>query len=229
MRFDGVHAVVTGGAGALGHAVVARLLAAGSHVHVPWFDETDSAAPSFTGGAYTTSKVDLRSESEVNSFYRSLPDLGVSIHLAGGFAMAPILETTGADVERMMQMNAMTCFYCCREAVRRMRSAGRGGRIVNVAARPAVRPVGGMIAYSMSKAAVASITQSLAEEVREDRILVNAILPSILNTPANRAAMPDADHASWPLLDDVTQMIVSLAAPANTVTSGALLPVYGRA
>ncbi len=117
---------------------------------------------------------------------------------------------------------------CCREATRNFRRGGAGGRIVNVAARPAVQPAGGMIAYSASKSAVASITQSLAEEVKAEGILVNAVLPSLMDTPANRSAMPGADFSKWPQVEQVAQAIIFLAGPQNALTSGALLPVYGK-
>src|SRR4029079_12833333 len=117
----------------------------------------------------------------------------------------------------------------CREGVRSIRRSGGGGRIVNVAARPVVSPAPGMTAYVASKAAVAAITQSLAAELAADRILVNAVLPSIIDTPANRAAMPKADHAAWPKPAEIAEAIGFLASPDNTLTSGALLPVYGRA
>jgi NAD(P)-dependent dehydrogenase (short-subunit alcohol dehydrogenase family) len=86
-----------------------------------------------------------------------------------------------------------------------------------------------MIAYSASKAAVASITQSLAEEVKPVGILVNAVLPSVMDTPLNRAAMPKADFGAWPKVEEVAEAICFLVSPANTLTSGAQLPVYGRA
>jgi NAD(P)-dependent dehydrogenase (short-subunit alcohol dehydrogenase family) len=150
--------------------------------------------------------------------------------LAGAFAMAPVVDTSAADLRSMFEVNALTCFLCCREAVRRMRRAGggAGGRIVNVAARPAVAPVGGMLAYSVSKAAVASLTRSLAEEVKGDEILVNAVLPSVMDTPANRAAMPKVDASAWPKVEQVADAIAFLASPANALTSGALVPVYGK-
>jgi NAD(P)-dependent dehydrogenase (short-subunit alcohol dehydrogenase family) len=133
----------------------------------------------------------------------------------------------------MMRLNAGTCFLCCREAVKAMRAAGRpaedGGRIVNVIARPAIEPTGGMLAYSTSKAAVASLTQCLAKEVVDDGILVNAVAPSIMDTPANRAAMPDADFDAWPKVEEVARTMVWLASPANALTTGTLVPVYGRA
>jgi len=99
-----------------------------------------------------------------------------------------------------------------------------------VAARPALewRGGAGMAAYTASKAAVAALTVALAEEVAKDAILVNAVAPSILDTPANRKAMPQADHAAWPKVEDVAQTILFLASPANKVTRGAVVPVYGR-
>jgi len=105
-----------------------------------------------------------------------------------------------------------------------------GGRIVNVTARPALewRAGAGMAAYTASKAAVAALTVALAEEVAKDDILVNAVAPSIMDTPANRAAMPKADHAAWPKVEEVAATILFLASPENKVTRGAIAPVYGR-
>ena len=108
-------------------------------------------------------------------------------------------------------------------------SEHEGGRVVNVGARPAVQPTGGMVAYSTSKAAVTAMTTALAEELAPESIWVNAVLPSVMNTPANRRAMPDADHAAWPSVDDVAKTVVFLASPDNAVTRGGLIPVYGRA
>jgi NAD(P)-dependent dehydrogenase (short-subunit alcohol dehydrogenase family) len=125
-----------------------------------------------------------------------------------------------------MQINATTCFLSCREAVKSME--GREGRIVNVAARPVLVPTGQMTAYTASKAAVAALTLSLAEELSESSIWVNAIVPSIIDTPANRAAMPDADHSAWPKPDEIAETITFLASPQNSVTRGALVPVYGK-
>jgi NAD(P)-dependent dehydrogenase (short-subunit alcohol dehydrogenase family) len=109
-----------------------------------------------------------------------------------------------------------------------MRKSG-GGRIVNVSSRPALVPTGGMIAYTTAKAAVSSITQCLAEEVKPDGILVNAVVPSIMDTPANRAAMPKADFSKWPKVEEVAAAILFLASGENALTSGALVPVYGKA
>jgi len=131
-------------------------------------------------------------------------------------------------------MNLATCFLCCREAVKSMTrassgSATAGGRIINVGSRAALAPAGGAIAYSVSKAAVVSLTQCLADEVKGSRILVNAVIPSTIDTPANRAAMPGARHDRWPKPSEIASAITWLASPDNQIVSGALLPVYGAA
>jgi len=208
---QGRHVVVTGGKGALGGAVVALLEARGAIVHVP-----DIAT------------VDLSHEDAATAYYAALPPLWASIQLAGGFAMAPITETTLAAFEGQWRINAVTCFLACREAVRSIRRAGGGGRIVNVASRPVVVPAAGLTAYAAAKASVAAITQGLAAELVAEQILVNAVLPSVIDTPANRAAMPTADHAAWPRPAELAEAIAYLASPANSLTSGALVPVYGR-
>jgi len=134
-----------------------------------------------------------------------------------------------------MEMNLTTCFLCCREAVRSIaRRAGgpRGGRIINVGSRAAMNPAGGAIAYSVSKAGVIALTQCLADEVKASRILVNAVIPSIIDTAANRQAMPAAAQAvgdRWPKPAAIAGAIAWLASPANQLVSGALLPVYGEA
>jgi NAD(P)-dependent dehydrogenase (short-subunit alcohol dehydrogenase family) len=209
---QGRHVVVTGGNGALGGAVVALFHARGATVHVP-----DLAT------------VDLSREADAVAYYASLPPLWASIQLAGGFAMSPVAETSFDDFEKQWKINTVTCFLACREAVRSIRRAGGGGRLVNVAARPVVSPVGGMTAYVSAKASVAAITQSLAAELAREHILVNAVVPSLIDTPANRAAMPDADHATWPKPAELAKTIAFLASDDNSLTSGTLVPVYGQA
>ncbi len=226
--------VVTGGTGALGCAVVAQLLDAGARCVVPVFDERELErfAHADDDRVQLRAGVDLRDEQQVEAFYDSVDDLWASVQVAGGFAMAP-LEGTGVELwRRMVELNATTCFLCCREAVRRIRSrsdAEQGGRLVNVAARPAIVPTGGLCAYAASKAAVATLTLSLAEELAAERVWVNAVVPSIMDTPANRAAMPNADHDAWPSVEAVAQTIVFLASPQNQAVRSGLVPVYGAA
>jgi NAD(P)-dependent dehydrogenase (short-subunit alcohol dehydrogenase family) len=111
-----------------------------------------------------------------------------------------------------------------------MLAAHNGGRIVNVAARPALEPRtgAGMTAYTIAKSGVATLTMALAEEVAKDGILVNAVAPSIMDTPANRKAMPKADFDKWPKVEEVAATILFLASPDNRVTRGAVVPVYGK-
>ena len=220
--------VITGGTGALGRAVVERLLRDGAAPVVTYRGERELAESRFPDRVRAR-RVDLTDEAAVRQLYSGLGRVWASVHVAGAFAMAPVVETSAADFRKMFEVNTLTCFLCCREAVRAMRAGGGGGRIVNVASRPAVVPAGGVIAYAASKAAVASVTQSLAEEVKAEGILVNAVLPSTMDTPANRAAMPGADFNAWPKVEEVAEAIAFLAGRGNALTSGALLPVYGRA
>ena len=156
------------------------------------------------------------------------PALWASIHVAGGFAAGPLRDASIATLRQQIDMNLMTCLLCCRAAVGAM--ASNGGRIVNVAARPALewRSGAGMVAYAASKAAVAALTAALAEEVAKDGILVNAVAPSIMDTPANRAAMPKANYDLWPKVAEVAATIMFLASPENRVTRGGIVPVYGQ-
>jgi NAD(P)-dependent dehydrogenase (short-subunit alcohol dehydrogenase family) len=239
VAFHGAHVVVTGGTGALGTAVVGALRAAGACCHVTnvvaaeldAFPFKDDPAVAVTGG------LDLADEAAVRRYYEALPPLWGSVHLAGGFAMAPAAETSAAEFEGQFRMNALSCFLCSAAAVRAIRARGtpgpggvKGGRIVNVAARPALEPRlgAGMTAYTASKAAVAALTQALGQELADEEIWVNAVAPSILDTPANRAAMPDAPHERWVGLNAIAEVIAFLAAPDNRVTRGAVIPVYGR-
>ena len=229
MNLQGRRIVVTGGSGFLGSAVVKTLTDAGASCDVTWLSESEGRhLPS--GDRVRLHHVDVTVEEAVTQLYAGIDDLWGSVHLVGGFAMSPVEKTSLDDFRRMFDTNAVSCFLCCREATKALRRArGGNGRIVNVAARPAVVPTGGMIAYNSSKAAVASITQSLAEELKPEGILVHAVLPSIMDTAANRKAMPKADYSKWPKVEEVARAIAFLASPDNALTSGALLPVYGKA
>ena len=229
MDFSDRHVVVTGGTGALGTAVVSALLQGGAVCHVPYIDEGEAARFALRAHDRVNliANAELTDESAVARLYAAAPRLWASIHLAGGFAMTAS-ETRQARADGAADTNFVACFLCCPAAVQGDRPGRR--RIVNVAARPALewRRGAGMAAYAASKAAVAALTVALAEEVVKEDILVNAVAPSTMDTPANRKAMPNADHAAWAKVEDVAATILFLASPENRVTRGAVVPVYGR-
>ena len=232
MDYSGRHVVITGGTGALGTAVVGVLIAAGATCHIPYRHEGELAY--FPHRDHRQVKlalgVELADEAAVAGFFAGVPQLWGSVHLAGGFAPGRVSDTGKDALMGQIEVNLATCFLCCRAAVNAMVRTGAGGRIVNVAARPALewRAGASMTAYAVSKAAVAALTVALAEEVVGDGILVNAIAPSTMDTPANRKAMPKADYAAWPKVEEVAATILFLASPDNRVTRGAVVPVYGR-
>jgi NAD(P)-dependent dehydrogenase (short-subunit alcohol dehydrogenase family) len=233
MDFANRHVVVTGGAGALGTAVVAALIADGAVCHVPCFDEAEAKRFRFRDHKQVAVTVagSLAEEAAVSRVFADLPSLWASIHIAGGFAFAALRDTAVATIRQQIDMNFLSCILCCRAAVQAMsKTPGAGGRIVNIAARPALewRSGANMAAYTASKAAVAALTVALAEEVAKDGILVNAVAPSTMDTPANRQSMPKADFAAWPKLEEVAATILFLASPDNRVTRGGIVPVYGK-
>lgn len=236
--FEDRWVVVTGGAGALGSAVVEHILREGGRVRIPVLDRDDATKLPFAGDPRVLIRgpIELADQASVDRFFEfeaSEGELWASIHVAGGFEMGPIEATDGEVFDRMWRNNARSAFLCCRAAIRRLRARrdGPAGRIVNVSARPALFPelAAHKVAYVASKAAVAAMTQALAAEVADEGIWVNAVMPEIIDTPANRAAMPDASHERWARPADIARTIAFLASPANVSTSAALVPVYARA
>ena len=222
--FAGKHVVVTGGTGALGRSAVEAFLAAGAVCHVPYRGAAPAEMPRserlrLVGG------VELADEAHVMRFYAELPDLWASVNAAGGFAAAPATETPLAVLRTQLDQNLVSAFLCSREAVRRF---GKGpGRIVNVASHAAVAPAGGSLAYTIAKAGVVALTRALADEVKASPILVNAIVPTVIDTPANRKAMPSPPEvvARWTKPADIAAAILWLASADNRVTTGAIVPV----
>jgi NAD(P)-dependent dehydrogenase (short-subunit alcohol dehydrogenase family) len=223
---------VTGGTGALGAAVVMALLERKAVCYLPHRSASDARRVAYHDhpNARLFAEDDLSHEAAVARVFARVPRLWASIHIAGGFAFGALAETSMEMLSEQIETNLMTCLLCCRAAVASMAHAGEG-RIVNVAARPALewRQGANMVAYTASKAAVAALTVALAEEVAGRNILVNAVAPSVMDTPANRKSMPKADHAAWPKVEEVARTILFLASPENAVTRGAVVPVYGRA
>jgi NAD(P)-dependent dehydrogenase (short-subunit alcohol dehydrogenase family) len=232
MEFGSRQVLITGGTGALGIAVVGALIAAGAACHVPYFSVAEAERFPYRDDKRVKLVVagDFADEDIVAKIFNGVPQLWASIHLVGGYAFGSVAKTTKAALLGQVEKNFVTCFLCCRAAADAIRRAGGGGRIVNVAARPALewRAGANMAAYAASKAAVAAFTTAFAQEVVKERILVNAVAPSIIDTPVNRKDMPDADHSIWPKAEEVAATILFLASPENKVTNGAIVPVYGQ-
>jgi NAD(P)-dependent dehydrogenase (short-subunit alcohol dehydrogenase family) len=212
--------------------VVDALLAAGAHCHVPYRQEREKEG--FPAGSLSLIPVpSLADEAAVTKLYSGLPSLWASIHIAGGFAFAPLTDTSGELLRRLIDDNLVSCFLCCREAVsamRRGKDGGRpGGRIVNVVALQALEPRSGakISASTAAKAGVAALSVALGEELAGEGILVNAVAPSIMDTPTNRRDMPKANFDAWPKVEEVAATILFFASPENKVSRSGVIPVYG--
>jgi NAD(P)-dependent dehydrogenase (short-subunit alcohol dehydrogenase family) len=221
-------AVVTGGTGALGQSVVLRLLKDGAAVAVPWIvPEEWRVLRSRAGGEGARlhgAQVDATNEDALGAFVTEVLDrhqqLDVLVNTVGGFAGGDLGSTSLAEWRRMLDLNLTSAVIGCRAVLPAMRAAGRG-RIVNVASRAVVPPLGGFIAYTVAKSAVIALTQALAQEERAHGIAVNAVLPSTMDTAANRRAMPDADRSGWVSTEAVADVIAYLASDAAAAVSGA--------
>jgi NAD(P)-dependent dehydrogenase (short-subunit alcohol dehydrogenase family) len=228
---QGNHVVITGGTGALGVAVVKALVEAGAHCHVPAIETSVPADRFPKSGVSVTTNVDLSDEAAVTAFYDKLPPLSAVVNIAGGFAWAPIGDSSVKVLQQQLSMNLVSCALSCRAAVANFRKGGKGGHIVNISARPALNPRLGanMTAYTASKAAVVAFTVALAEELKAENISLIALAPSTIDTPTNRKDMPKADHASWVKPAAIAELIVAHVGLSETINSGALIPVYGKA
>jgi len=228
-------AIVTGAAGNLGGAVARAFASQGARLALVDLDpqaieRTRQGLPAgCESAAFPTDLMDAQAvEAMASAVAAHYGRVDVLANIAGGFTMGPpVHETPDKDWELMLNLNARTVFYCCRAVVPRMLTSG-GGRIVNVSARAATRGVGHMGPYCTSKAAVITLTEALADELKEQGINVNCVLPGTLDTPQNRAAMPDQDPSRWVPLEALADVILFLASDAARAVSGAAVPVYGR-
>ena len=234
-EFDGKVVMVTGAAGNLGAAVAASFAALGARLAL--LDHSaerlgrtrdDLDLPSST----LLLPTDLTSPDSVASAAdRTVAQFGrvdVLANIAGGFTMGPALhETDDKDWDLMMQLNVRSVFNTCRAVVPHMLRQG-GGRIINVSARAALEGKARMGPYCASKAAVLTLTESLAAEHKLAGINVNCILPGTIDTPQNRAAMPDADFSRWVPPAALADVVVFLASESSRAVTGAAIPVYGQ-
>jgi NAD(P)-dependent dehydrogenase (short-subunit alcohol dehydrogenase family) len=232
---SGKVAVVTGAAGNLGRVVAQTFAAAGARVALVdrGLEGLDKAQTDLPAGAESAVfAVDLLQAEAVTALAGQVVGHfgGVDIlaNIAGGFTMGPPLhETSDQDWDFMLDLNARSVFHTCRALVPEILARG-GGRIINVSARAATEGKAHMIPYCASKAAVITLTEGLSAELKGAGINVNCVLPGTLDTPQNRAAMPDQDFSLWVSPEALADVIAFLASDAARCVTGAAIPVYGR-
>lgn len=224
--------LVAGGTGALGTAVVRDLLAAGRPVAATWVVERERERIEAELGDdpdLELIEADLFDADAATGAVGAVDGLGAVVNLVGGFASGPLVHETDPDeFERMLRLNLRPGFLLARAAMPRLVEAG-GGAYVGVSARPALRPFAGAAGYVTAKAAVLAFVRALDAEYRDAGVRSNAILPSVIDTPDNRAAMPDADHSRWVPPEEIARVVRFLVSEDSAPTSGAAIPVYGRA
>jgi NAD(P)-dependent dehydrogenase (short-subunit alcohol dehydrogenase family) len=220
--------LVTGASGGLGRAVTARFLADG------WRVVAIDRAAGVAGPGVVELTADLTDPDEVaravavTAGEESAPLRAVP-NLVGGYAEGGrVHETPVEEFEAQLRLNLRPTYVVTAAALPHLVAAG-GGSVVCVSSRAALRPFRGAAGYITAKAAVLAFVDALAVEYRDDGIRVNAVLPSVIDTPANRAAQPGADHGRWVAPEQIAAVMADLCSPAWAVTSGAHIPVYGRA
>lgn len=219
---DGRAVLVFGAGGALGAGIAAALAAAGAVVTGADRSVPDRAV-ALEGVSYEA--VDVTDDDAVRALFDGQPASWAVINTVGGFApRRPLDELDPAELTRQLTLNLVTAALITKHALRVMRVAGQG-RIVHTASHAAVASEGSGFAYSVSKLGVLHLVTMASREVRGTGITVNCVVPSIIDTPANRAAMPGADHGAWPKIEDIAVSYLYLASPAAHLVNGASLPV----
>lgn len=234
-RFSGKVAMVAGGTGGLGRAVSLAFLEEGAKVVVTYrqqkeFDELKRAA-----GANASSLegrvVDVTDEAAVSQMVgealRKYGALEAMVNTVGGFAVGKLSETDTKVFDRMLAMNLRSGYILTRAVIPAMLKQGRGS-IVNIASKMAIEHAGGMAAYVTSKAAALAMMDSLAADLKGTGVRVNSVLPSIIDTEANRKAMPGADFSKWPKPEEIARVILFLCTDDAKLIHGAAVPVYGE-
>ena len=219
------HVLVTGACGALGRAVAEHL--AGRGAEVIRLDIATGGAPPSLALAIEADLNDAQSLAKALARVRQRTDrLAGLVNVAGGFAWETLADGSLETWDRLYRLNLRSAVAMSMAALPLLRAGG--GAIVNVGAAAAAKAGVGMAAYAASKAGVARLTESLAEEMKDEGVRVNAVLPSIIDTPANRAAMPDADFGRWVAPDALAKVIAFLLSDDASAITGASIPVTGR-
>ena len=219
--------LVAGGTGFLGTAVVRELVDSGWPVTATWVEERERER--LADQSVELVRADLFDAAAVDAAVGGVEELEAVVNLVGGYAEGPrVHETDPEEFDRLMQLNVKPCFLLARAAMPRLMERGSGA-FVGVSARPALRPFPGAAAYISSKAAVLALIQALDAEYKHDGIRCNAILPSVIDTPANRQSQPNADFSKWVKPEEIAKVVRFLVSDDSAPLSGAAVPVYGRA
>jgi NAD(P)-dependent dehydrogenase (short-subunit alcohol dehydrogenase family) len=232
--FDGKVAFVTGATGNLGQVVARRFAGEGAKLVLVARNADDlKALADELGGDTMTEAADLGDPDSVDALVRRVETrfggIDVLAHTVGGYAAGTPVHATGIDVlEKVINLNVRPVFVTCGRVARSMVERGQGGKIVIVLAKSALKGSANNGAYTASKAAAQRIMESMALELRDQGINVNAVLPSIIDSPQNRKDMPNADTAKWVTADDLADAILFLASPGGAKLNGASLEIYGR-
>lgn len=237
MNFKDKVVIVTGGTGALGSAVVKSYLDSGAHVTVADRIEPESEKSLLNVeeglDRFTFRKTDVLSEEDVNGLVSWVLErhsrIDVLVNIVGGWrAGKTVEETDPSSWDFMLNLNLKSVLLCSKAVIPQM-TKQNGGSIVSISSRAALEAPPRQAAYNVAKAGVLTLTKTMAAELKEHNINVNAILPSTIDTPANRQANPNADFSRWVKPEAIANVILFLTSEAATITSGAAVPVYGKA
>lgn len=227
----GKQVLLTGGTGGLGIGVTPVVLSQGARVTIPYRSEKDTerlkdilSPADFNRINFVST--DLTEEAAVAKLINQMEQVDVLIHLVGGFSMGKTHEYSFEDWKQDFNLNLHTTFLVCKHSLKKMLSSGYG-RIVTVGSRGAVQPAGQLASYGASKAGVVALTKAIADETKNTNITANCILPSIIDTPANRKAMGEENAHQWVKPESLAQVICFLASEAAQDVRGAAIPVYG--
>lgn len=229
-------ALVTGGTGALGKAVTLAFLEEGVRVVCTYIldkekKECFSSIKNHREGIVFI-RTDVTKEKDVKKLIsntiRKFKRVDILVNVVGGFAYSYIADTDERTWDLMMNLNLKSAFLCSKYVLPRMMKQNYG-KIINISSRPALKGSAGVGAYSASKAAVLNLTETIADEVKDYEINVNAVLPSTIDTPANRSDMPDADFSKWVKPDEIARVIIFLSSDDSKPIRGAGVPVFGKA
>jgi len=236
VRFRGKVVLVAGGTGGLGRAVSLAFLNEAAEVIVTWRDERELAALKNAAGAdasrLSAQRVDVFDNAAVERMIAGIADekkrIDALVNTVGGFGGgAKMWESDPAVLDRMLDLNVRAGFFLARAAAKEMVREGSGA-IVNIASKAALEPSAGLAAYAASKAAAVAMIDSLARDLKGTDVRVNSVLPSMIDTEANRRATPHADFTKWPRPEDIAKVILFLCSDDAVLIHGAAVPVYGN-